>query len=693
MTTGDPGRGRGLAACLVILGLAALPAHQGLSQVPPRDQRVPRYDASAVVKLIVVRVVDESGRAVRGLRKEDFVLTDNDEAKTITEFECHSLAGPETAAAALPAEPAGPAPARAAGTNRKIFIFLDLQGNDDQGNANAKDAALNFVETQLRPDDEVGVLGFSPMRGFFTQVYLTSDRETICKAIKGAKELQPSGGEMVTIDFGNVRSRARAAAGEAQNTGGAAGEAQNAGGAAGGGGSFDDVSMTTFVPGTRAFAKEDFAERMADLAQALKYIPGNKSLVLFSGRTVGPAAALGKAFADAGTPVYAVNTKDWIIRGTLSPIKEHYIWKEHPLKDLSLASGGEYFADIKDVQAISQGVQELTGNYYVLGYYVKENWDGAYHRIKVGIRKPGLRVLAQDGYFDPKPYAEMSQFEKDLQTFDLLYSEKPAAAPGPELPMTVLDAFLPGGNERILLMEAAVDPKNGVRPAEVELFALVRDQALTPFISSKWRVNLARDNGKSVIFCMRAPEQAGAYDSRVAIRDPATGWAAVGNIRFAAGAPAEGGIILSTPLLLVPGAEPRVVRLPSPAAKKGAVRERPFLEIYPFIPRGHGFVVGGLVSGTSEILAVVPVSVRATKSEGPFPRIEINGRLLPRSGGEEIPLDLRIIEVKAGTDGRQFLIIKTSLAEVPPGDYDLEIEAAGEKSGARDSVRTALVLK
>jgi VWFA-related protein len=690
---GPKRRGRP-AAWPVILGLPLLPFLQALGQVPPRGQRVPRYDASAVVKLVVVRVVDESGRAVLGLGKEDFTLTDNGEPKTITEFEIHTLR--ESDGTLARPEAGAPPSSRITDTGRKIFIFLDLQGNDENGNANAKTAALHFVDTQLRPEDEVGVLGFSSMGGFFIQVYLTSDIGTIRKAIKGAREVTPSRGEVVAV---GPEDQAGASTGQRSGaSGGSAasmntqGQARTLGRMPDRGGSFAEARSMLFVPGTSLFARSDFVERMSDLAKALKYIPGSKSLVLFSGRAVGPAASLGKAFADAGTPVYAVNTQNWIVRGVFTPVKEPYIWRDHPLKDLSLASGGDYFADIKDVQTISRSVQELTGNYYVLGYYVKENWDGAYHRIRVELKKPGCRVLTQDGYFNPKPFAEMSPFEKDLQVLDLLYSEKPTSAPGPELPVTSLEASLPAGPEEMMLVGLAVDPKTGVRPAEVEVMALVRDENLAPVVSLRWRVDLAPYNGKTVILCVRSPGEPGSYDGRIAVRDLATGWSAVGRIRFAVKAPTTGDIRLSSPLLLVPGPEAKIGRLPAPGGGRGAARERPFLEIYPFIPRGHSLVMGSLDSGTRELLAVLPIKVREARSSHP-PRVDIGARLLLRPDGEETLLDVEMLDVKTSTDGRQFLVVRIHLREIPPGTYELEIEAVDAASGASDSVRTPLVVK
>lgn len=87
---------------------------------------------------------------------------------------------------------------------------------------------------------------------------------------------------------------------------------------------------------------------MSDLAEALKYIPGNKSLILFSSRNLGATATkLGKEFADASTPVYTINTQNWKIYRILELfVKKKYLWTNHPLKKMSQASGGKYFADI-----------------------------------------------------------------------------------------------------------------------------------------------------------------------------------------------------------------------------------------------------------------------------------------------------------------------------------------------------------
>ncbi len=641
-------------------------------------QRAPRHDAAAIIKLVAVRVLDAAGRPVTGLRKEDFLLTDNGARQVVTEFESYVLGetGMELVAAGKEA------PALAPLLKRRLFIFLDLQGSDENGSKNAKAAALYFVDTQLRSGDEVGVIGFSPMRGFFIQEYLTTDFGKVRKAIERAKELPPSAGGIETVGPDD-RDGGRAVERRGQEC-----LVLSEGGDVG---SFIGVTSTVYIPGTRIFQRGDFVPRMFDLAETLKYVPGNKSLVLFSGRDIGTAKALGQSFASSGTPVYAVNTKNWIMKGFFTQVKEKHIWNEHSLKDLALASGGEYFADIEAVKTIAGEVQALTGNFYVLGYYVKESWDGKFHKVGVELQKPGYRVLAQDGYFNPKPFANMEDFEKELQLFDLLYADTPASE-ALDLPVTEVGVSFQNDRDGVVLVEMAVDPRAGVSPAKVEFIAFIRNDDRTPVLSRKWELDLSAYNGKTLVFSFGSPREPGKYDGRVVVRDVETGRPAVGKFFFEVPTPPLEGIVLSSPVILVPGEAARLVRLDSGKARRGAPAERSLVDLYPIIPKNCRIVVRDIEAGTGQITAILPVRVPAGEGGVP-PRVEIAARLIPRTRGEEIPLDVQVVEAKTSKDGREFLILRIDLPRPGPGEYDLEIVAADAASEKRGTVRTTLMLK
>jgi VWFA-related protein len=371
------------------------------SEKDSQEQKVPQHDAAAIIKLVTVRILDQEGRPVTDLKKEDFVLHDNGKKKIITEFEVHILS--EEGMKVRPSGEATDLAKSVKGMNRRLLIFLDIQGSDVNGMANAKEAALHFVDTQLRPGDEVGILGFSPTRGFLIKEYLTTDQDKIRRAIKKTRDLEvkPSPG-FVSSAGGDDSVPDRSGRSGATESGGSSGSSMSTSG----GSVFGSGGASIYVPGSSRGHRGDFVPHMFDLTQALKFIPGNKSLIIFTGRNLGPnASKLGKEFASASTPVYTVNTRNWVRERVMRlSVKKKHILTDHPLQDLALASGGKYFADIKDVETISREVQSLTGNFYVLGYYIDESWDGKYHQIKVEVNKPGLQVLAQDGYFNPRPF-------------------------------------------------------------------------------------------------------------------------------------------------------------------------------------------------------------------------------------------------------------------------------------------------
>ncbi len=567
---------RGVLAASAAVGLLALsvPARQD-----GRQERPLRHDAAAIVKLVPVRVLGPDGRPVTGLRKEDFSLTEDGQGRTITEFEVHAMTEAGMTVNPQPPPSAGPAMREGGAIVRKIFFFLDQQASDEAGRVKARTAALHFLDTQVGPGDEVAVIGFYAMSGFFIREYLTSDMNKIRRAINKSSEAPPSPGEWVggspddsvTVRVRSEGTRAWPATGEGR---GQQIELSESGGAA------DSPAAglgRVLAPGTAAYQRTDFVPRIEEMIEVFKTIPGQKSLVLFTSRNLGrDAERLGKIFGAAGTTVFAVNTQDW----KMSPMGEnkvHFIWEDHSLKDLAAASGGKYFADINEVEAIAQELQSLTGSFYVLGYYVRETWEGKYHKIRVEVARPGARVLVQDGYSDPKPFAQMSEFEKDIQLIDLAWADRPVT-PFQTLDVDPLVVFEDGGAQACLLTRLEVDAKSGVPPGRNEIFALLRGEEGGLELSRRWEMDLSRYDGKVLWAYAIVPVPAGVHDYRLVVRDLVNGESCIGRADFQVAAAEEAGIRVSSPLLFEEGPGAPYMRLPgrAPAAGKGKPpRSRP----------------------------------------------------------------------------------------------------------------------
>jgi VWFA-related protein len=646
---------------------------------PQPQQKIPRHDAAAVVKLVPVRVLDTAGNPVIDLKKEDFVLFDNKERKVITEFEVHrlqripanlDLAGPELGTTPVPE------------MGRKYFLYLDIQGSDANGTANAKKAAIEFVETRLLPGDEAALLYYASMTGLNMVEYLTGDRAKLKKAIERAREMGAGQyGGTLSAGYGMIseqvavmsppqsRAAVDAKAGEVErgleaDVGGGVVVIPranvDAGNAAAG------APAATAVPSLALFGRRgpDFVESMGELANALRYIPGAKTIVFFSARTAIPKE-LARAFAATNTPLFAVNTQNWIVQGG---VRQKYLWIEHPLKAFAEASGGRYFSDVTAVQAVASDIQTFSANYYVVGYYVNLEWDGKAHQIEVQVARPGAQVFVQEGYSNPKPFAEWSDVEKKLQIYDLAFADRPASKDALDLPVRTLIAPDGKGRNGVVLAGLAVDEKTGIPPGRAELFVFVFEKGGQAVRALRTEMDFAKLAGRTICPYVSIPLPAGEYEARFVARDPATGHAAAGMSAFTVPAAAGKGVRFSTPLLIVTGREPNYLKLNWPGRNAEAST---IAEFYPFLPKNGGPLVGPLRAGEKTLLAVLTAEFPAAAAA---PKMNLDFRLT-NAAGDAFPVGTRIVESKKVAATRSALALEIDLPALAPGDYVLEITA------------------
>jgi VWFA-related protein len=689
-----------LTVPILILSLAAVDARQN------QAQRVLRHDAAAIVKLVPVRVLDAEGRPVHGLRKEHFVLYDNNEIKTITEFEVH-----QSGETRIAAEAAGVAETHIQQeTNRKYFFVLDMQGSDIYGNRDAKKAVLEFVENQLKPGDEASVMTFGALTGLVLKQYLTSDLDKIKKAISRSIEMGGGGGEGMNLAPGNVSggevdaeqviAERRAAAAQVMAGGGE--EEQVGGGRTvvimGRGtddspfGSKTGIQLDVAGGGWYARAartKADFDMSMSELAKATKYISGSKSVVYFSMRT--PGKDVGRLFAEANTTIYTVNTNSVPEKGGgpgASIRREMKKRQGEALKDFAEASGGHYFADVKEAKTIAQDVEGLSGNYYVLGYYINPAWDGRLHRIKVEVKQPGVQVLVQEGYNDPKPFAQLSDLEKKLQLFDLALSDKPAATEALDLPLKVLFGSTMKEANSAVLLKLIVDERTGVPPGKTEIFTFIFDRDHKIVLGERGEMNTAPHAQKTLFPYLLTKIQPGEYECRVVARDMDTGQAAASRLSFTVPAlAATSKASLSSPLILVPGKKAEFVKMAHP--KKKEKETASIISFYPFLPKNCAPLLDDLPPDVDKVWVLLPVNYGA----GQPSEADLDVKLVRADDGEEIPVTWSVLDSRKAEPATVFLFIEIAVPGLKPGAYRLEFSVTDAKFGTKTSVNASLVKK
>jgi VWFA-related protein len=267
-----------LSIAALILAIAA-PASNPAAQTKSGQKSVqnPHHEVSVSLKLLQVYVMDKSGNSVPGLKPADFEITDDGKPVSITDFEYHAAVIPG-AASDMPAPAAQAEPAR---LSRKFFLWYDFGFNDPKGAKRAKTAGLHFLDSQIRPEDEVALLTSTSVKGLTVQEYLTKDHLRVRKNIEA-------------LDIGRVVGRASEIEqlmdrdqewarwddpGKPLIDNPDANKGRPA-----------EEAAKVLVRGEGSSAQLvykqhclEFLRDFNDMAKALRYVPGTKSLILFSG--------------------------------------------------------------------------------------------------------------------------------------------------------------------------------------------------------------------------------------------------------------------------------------------------------------------------------------------------------------------------------------------------------------------------
>lgn len=693
-------RFRAFAALTLVWCLAASGASQN------QAQKVLRHDAAAVVKLVPVRVLDATGRPVRGLGKGDFALRDNGELKTITEFEAHESGDTGFADAANAADLAA-ARVRPE-TGRKYFFILDMQATGMFGNRDAKNAVLEFVENHLHPGDEACVMTFGALTGLVLREYLTADLGKIRLAIRRSIEMGGGGGGGAPIIVGGAGRSAEeeerleryvGEAGQTEASGRVAGRTKIEMTATAGGRELVDeeagavrIELDTAGGGSLARAsrtKADFDSSMAELAKAMKYVPGSKHVVYFSTRT--PGKAVGRLFAEVNATIYAVNTNTVPAKGGgagAGLAREMKKRQGEALKEFAEAAGGTYFAELKDAKAIARDVEALSGNYYVLGYYISQSWDGRLHELKVTVNRPDLQVLYQTGYSDPKPFAMLSELEKRLQLFDLVFSEVPVSTEALNLPLTVLFGSAMKEANAALLFKLAVEEKTGIPPGRTELFAFVFDKDRKIVVAERGELDSTPHAHKVLFPYLLTLIPPGEYEVRGLARHMETGESAASRFKFTVPAPAApAGMSLCSPLLLLPGKKAEFVRMSRP--KKKEIEPASIVRFYPFLPKDCAPLVEDVPPDAEAVWVLLPIEC----GSGEISETLLDVTQTRADDGTEVPVDWGLIDSKRADSGTTFLLIGIGVSGLQPGAYTLEFSLKDGRTGSKTSVTATLTKK
>jgi VWFA-related protein len=403
--------------------------------------------AQSQIVRIDVEVTDGKGRPIKGLRPEQFTITDDGKAERISTFsyadiESMETAGPEDSKPiVVPVDNEGPgaAPAKqetisnAIHNRRMIVLFFDMTSMATDDIIRAHDAAEKFLKSQMSPADLVAIVTFGSNLSILSN--FTNDRATLERAVAS---LMPG----AASQLGNpLYAAAQNGAYDVQQDTGAAYTA-------------DETEFNVFNTDQKLEAIENLTEVLAG-------IPGRKALVEFTG---GITQTGEENRAELRSATDAANRADVSIysidaRGLFATVPGgdatteastgnsmfsgasvfHQTDQRENSRDtlatLSTDTGGRAFFDLGDLSDAFPKIESENSGYYLIGYDLPPDVkrDGTWHAVRVKVNAPGAHVRYRNGYYAPRDFQHLEKEDRDQQLADAMNSEDPEV----DLPIAV----------------------------------------------------------------------------------------------------------------------------------------------------------------------------------------------------------------------------------------------------------------
>jgi VWFA-related protein len=696
-------------AAVVILTLCGLQA-----QEVPQQPRL-QYDISVALKLIQVYVTDKDGRPVRDLTKDDFIVYDAKKPVAVTDFEKHDLTLVPAAALEPTLEKEALTPAR--DLNRKFVIFFDFAFNNARGITAGVKAALNFLDTVVRPGDEVALLSYSLTKRLKIHEFLTTDVEKVRKAVSAisAKEIAGRADEIEASYWRLMEADDEPYRGGFKSTDSA-----------------EESLIRTEAEGIRrdsANQAKYYFEGLAGLARAMRLVRGRKIILFFSTgvpyslvhqtrSTATPTSTWGsetfyignsilpnlqedmlKEFSASDCSFYAFDTREsakamdlfgadqqsaglsFRGMGATNSFQDDKTTGIDTLKRMSKLTGGQYYSNIALYEKTMEQVSDITGTYYVLGYSAPASMDGAFRDIKVEVKRKGLKVRTQAGYFNPKPFHEYTDLEKQLNLLDLALNEHSSLqAPAP-LSVAAL-SYDAGGETRLrAVARAPKDLLASFQAKRVEFVAVFFNEQGNLLSLQRAGLDPAQYAGRDVVLTAGVPVRPGRVKCRVILRDLETGKSALGSADTVIVAPAMGGLRLGSPLVLVRRAGTGLID----GVLQGTSESPAWRDVYAFDPSQFTPVTGGDPLMQEGFIVAVPFAVPGVSNPDMVFKINL---VNSETGAAVDVLFGPGLRTRVGNLDVQHLEIVPGA--VPPGKYVLYVHAAEKSSGASASAHVPL---
>ena len=414
-------------------------------RIPPPPPSVPTsagvLQSTSENVRIDIQVTDKSGKTIKGLKPEQFTITDDGKAQKITNFSFEDIEAVQTAGGEDYSKPVTidvdtPRNASTASTDniesetrdrRMLVLYFDMSSMEPDDMTRAREAATKFISTQMQKADLVSVVAYGTTLSVWSN--FTNDHDTLKKAID--RLVPNANNELAANDTDSVAQDTQAAF------------------------SADNTEFNTFNTDAKL-------EAIEGLANVLSAIPGRKSVIHFTGGITQTGEenrtelrAVTDAANRADTSIYEIDARGLFASppggdvtsaastgSSLFSGASVYAQTDarndsrDTLSTLSSDTGGRAFYDLGDLADALPQIQADNMGYYLASYTLPPNTkhDGSWHQIRVKVSGvSGAHVKSRDGYYAPRDFQHLMKQDKEDQLEEALESDDPIV----ELPIAV----------------------------------------------------------------------------------------------------------------------------------------------------------------------------------------------------------------------------------------------------------------
>jgi VWFA-related protein len=468
-----------------------------------------------------VTVKDKSGKPLEGLKAEDFVVTENGVAQTISFCEFQKLEElaneiPEPAPSIAPVvqklarsaispEPPGELKYR---NRRLLAMYFDMSSMPVPDQLRSLSAAQKFIKTQMTKQDLMAIMVYNSGAIQVAEDF-TADRERLLSTIQtliiGEENLDGDANDASSADTG-------AAFGQDDsefnifNTDRQLSALQTAAKMLG---SLNEKkALIYFASGLRLNGTNNQAQLHATINSAIK---SNVAFFPIDARGLVASGPLGDA--TRGSPGGAAMYTGGSAMAAISNFQR----SQDTLWSLAADTGGKALLDFNDLSAGIVQAQKAFLSYYMIGYYANNTaLDGKFRRVKITL-KEGLNASLdyRQGYYAGKEFKKFTSADKERQLEDALMLADPVT----ELTIAMeLGYFQINGAEyyipiavKIPGSELALAKKGGAEHTLIDFIGEVKDEYGTTMTNVRDKVDIKLSESTAAELSKRHIEYDGGF--------------------------------------------------------------------------------------------------------------------------------------------------------------------------------------